>query len=62
MPIATQVQPKPNQLLAALPPEDLARLAEHLEPVQLRLGEMLNGPGQPQPWVYFPDGAIVSLL
>ena len=62
MPIATQVLVKPNQLLAALPPEGLARMAEHLEPIQLRLGEMLYEPGKPQPWVYFPDGAIVSLL
>ena len=59
---APQVYPKPNQLLAALPPGDFARLAGHLEPIQLVLGEMLYEPGQPQPWVYFPDGAIVSLL
>ncbi|MEO8746334.1 MAG: Crp/Fnr family transcriptional regulator [Rhodanobacter sp.] len=62
MPVATTIQHKPNQLLAALPPEDLARLAGHLEPIQLVLGEMLYAPGQPQPWVYFPDGAIISLL
>lgn len=62
VPTATRVLPKPNQLLAALPPEGLAQLAKHLEPIQLRLGEILCAPGQQQPWVYFPDGAIVSLL
>ena len=61
-PIATQIQPKPNQLLAALPAQDRARLSEYLEPIELGLGEMLYEPGQPQPWVYFPDGSIVSLL
>lgn len=59
---ATQVEPKPNLLLAALPPEDRAWFAEHLESVQLEVGEMLYEPGQPQPWVYFPDGAIISML
>ena len=49
MPSAIQVQSKPNQLLAAWPPEGLARLAEHLEPIQLRLGEMLYAAGKPQP-------------
>ena len=62
MPVATHLRSKPNQLLAALPPEERARLAEHLEPIQLRLGEVLYEPGKPQPWVYFPDGAIISRL
>ena len=62
MSVATKVQSKPNQLLAALPPEDYARLAEYLEPVQLCLGEMLYEPGKPQAWIYFPDGSIISLL
>ncbi len=58
----TQILHKPNQLLAALPPKGFAHLAEHLEPVQLSLGELLYEPDSAQPWVYFPDGSIISLL
>ncbi len=60
--IATPGLRKPNQLLAALAAEDFAQLAQGLEPIQLALGQILYEPGQPQPWIYFPDGAIVSLL
>ncbi|MEO7050236.1 MAG: hypothetical protein ABI128_01095 [Rhodanobacter sp.] len=33
-----------------------------MQPIQLSFDEMLYEPGQPQPWVHFPDGAIISLL
>src|SRR5512137_2161402 len=50
-----------NQLLANLPAADLARLAAHLEPVNLPLGEMLYEPGERLQHGYFPTTAIVSL-
>ncbi|MEO9088949.1 MAG: Crp/Fnr family transcriptional regulator [Rhodanobacter sp.] len=62
MSIAEEVQHRPNQLLASLLPKDRMRLSQHLEPVQLSVGESLYGPDRPQRWVFFPDGAIVSLL
>lgn len=57
------LQPNPiqNQLLAALPPEDLDRILASLEPVQLPLGEMLYEPGQQMRHAYFPLTAIISL-
>jgi len=54
--------PNQNRLLAALPTADFERLAAHLEPVPLRLGDTLYEPGGQLQHVYFPTTAIVSLL
>jgi len=54
--------PNQNHLLAALPAEEFARLAPHLELVSLRLGESLYEPGYQLRHAYFPTTAIVSLL
>ncbi len=51
-----------NQLLAALPSEDLNRLALHLELVPMLLGDTLYSPGSQLHYVYFPSTAIISLL
>ncbi len=50
-----------NQMLAALPPDAMARLADHFELVTLRLGDMLYQPGSQLWHAYFPTTAIVSL-
>ena len=55
-------QPKDNQLLAALPPDEWARWLPMLEWVQLPLGEVLYESGVTLSHVYFPTTAIVSLL
>ena len=54
--------PLGNQLLAALPPEDYARLHAHLRLVQLTLGETVHGSAQQQRCVHFPTTAVISLL
>ena len=54
--------PKQNQLLAALPDDDLARWQSHLEPVDLPRGLVLCESGLPAAYAYFPTTAIVSLL
>jgi CRP-like cAMP-binding protein len=51
-----------NQLLAALPPDELQRWLPRLEPVDLPLGQVLYEPGVTLRHVYFPTDAIVSLL
>lgn len=51
-----------NELLAALPPADLERWSPLLEPVTLKLGQVLSESGTPIGHVYFPTTAIVSLL
>ena len=56
------VNPKENQLLAALPPVVLKRWQKSLEDVELPLGEVLYEPGTVLSHVYFPTTAIVSLL
>ncbi len=54
--------PTRNRLLAALPPDEHARLAPHLEPVTLTLREVLFDIDQPIAHVYFPEAAVVSVL
>jgi CRP-like cAMP-binding protein len=60
----TDVSPTPrqNHLLAALPQEQWERWREHLEYVELRLGEVLYEPGSTLTHAYFLITAIVSLL
>jgi CRP-like cAMP-binding protein len=54
--------PLSNQLLAALPGEELSRWLNLLEPVELQLGQVLYESGGALAYVYFPTTAIVSLL
>jgi CRP-like cAMP-binding protein len=61
-PMTSPHSPLQNQLLAALPAADFARLAPHLEPIPMLLGETLYEPGGQLQHVYFPTTAIVSLL
>lgn len=51
-----------NHLLAVLPVAEYTRLAAHLKPVRMRLGETLYEAGGPLHHVYFPTTAIVSLI
>ena len=53
--------PLQNHLLAALPAADLAWVAARLQPVSLRLGEILYEPGVPLQSACFPTSATVSL-
>jgi CRP-like cAMP-binding protein len=54
--------PRENNLLAALPEEDYARLLPQLELVPLPLGKVLYESNSELRHVYFPTTAIVSLL
>lgn len=58
----TRKSPRENHLLNALPAADYERIAAHLEPVHLKLGDVLYEPDVPLRYVYFPTTAIVSLL
>ncbi len=53
--------PNQNHLLAALPAAEFERLAPHLEPVEMLLGDVLYESGGLLQHVYFPTTAIVSL-
>ncbi len=59
--MSSLADPKQNHLLAALPAADFGRLSPHLEPVQMRLGDMLYEPGTQMRHAYFPATGIVSL-
>jgi len=53
--------PNQNHLLSALLEAEYARLAPHLEPIMMRLGDVLYESGGQLSHVYFPTTAIVSL-
>lgn len=57
----TLPNPSQNHLIAALPAQEFERIAAHLEPVALPLGQILYGPGDQLQHAYFPTTAIVSL-
>jgi CRP-like cAMP-binding protein len=54
--------PLDNHLLRAMPADVQARLFEHLESVDLELGQVVYESGEVPRYVYFPTDAIVSLL
>lgn len=53
---------KQNQILAALPKADFARLQPALELIELPLGRILYEPGVPMTHAYFPVAGIISLV
>ncbi len=53
---------RPNELLAALANDERARIVPDMACFMLKSGEVLYEEGRAQPWVYFPCGAVVSLL
>lgn len=54
--------PKQNRILAALPPEDYARLLPFLELTPMPLGQIIYEPGSPISHAYFPATSIVAPL
>jgi len=61
-PVVSYSGTQQNELLAALPRQDLENLFEHLELVPLPFGKELFEYGSKLEYVYFPTTAIVSLL
>jgi CRP-like cAMP-binding protein len=60
-PMPSPQSPNQNHLLAALPTAEFERLAPHLEPVEMALGDVLYESGGRLQYVYFPTTAILSL-
>jgi CRP-like cAMP-binding protein len=54
--------PRQNLLLAALPEREYLTLLEHLEPVELVLGQTLHESGAELHEILFPTSALASLL
>ena len=54
--------PRRNSLLAALPDAEFDRLRPALEPVDLRMSQVLSESGCTPAYVYFPITAVVSLM
>lgn len=62
MPQESTQSPKQNRILAALTPNDYARLQDDLECVSMKLGQVLYEPGDNVAYAYFPTTCIVSLM
>ena len=63
MALSDQTAPTPrNRLLAALSPDDFARLRPRLEAIELPFRKVLHEPGKPIEAVYFPETGYVSML
>ena len=60
--IPSSHESKLNQLLAALPNDELKRWLPELKLIELPLGRVLYESGGIEEYVYFPTSAIVSLL
>ena len=60
--MSTSLDPRHNQLLAALPDAEWQRWLPQLEPVDMPLGKVVYESGAKLTHVYFPTTAIVSLL
>ena len=61
LPVTSRPPPR-NTLLAALPPDDFARLAPALDVIPLPLKMFLYKPGEPITSVYFPGGGFGSIV
>jgi CRP-like cAMP-binding protein len=62
MPKNSRPPPIQNQLLAALPGKEHARMLPHLESVSLPFMDVLYESGEPIKHVYFPNDGLISLL
>lgn len=51
-----------NRVLASVPAGEYKRLQKHLEPIELKFGQVLYEPGEPIWHVYFPLDCLISLL
>jgi CRP-like cAMP-binding protein len=60
--MASQINPRQNHILAALPEADYARLLPELELIAMPLGWAAYESGSHMAYVYFPTTCIVSLL
>ncbi|MBE9117020.1 Crp/Fnr family transcriptional regulator [Lusitaniella coriacea LEGE 07157] len=59
----TEHHPRPdNQILSALPQSEFQRLAPYLKTIAVASGDILYEPYEPIREVYFPDGAMISLV
>jgi CRP-like cAMP-binding protein len=51
-----------NRILSSMPPAERDRLLERMEHVSLPLGQTVVAPEESIPHVYFPTGALISLV
>jgi CRP-like cAMP-binding protein len=62
MPNSANPQQEQNRILRDLPEKEYRSIAAHLEPVDLPHGKIIYDVDQPIDYVYFPYGAMISLV
>lgn len=62
LPASVMMPPVRNRMLAALPADEMQRLARNLDTVQLEAGIILCEPGQAIRHIYFPNDCLISVL
>ena len=50
-----------NRILALLPPPEAEVIVPHLELTEVQLGDIIDQPGKPIQYLYFPMGAAISI-
>ncbi|NML24141.1 Crp/Fnr family transcriptional regulator [Zoogloea dura] len=60
--MSATLAPSANRLLAALPPQENARLLAHCDTVDLQFAEVLAEPGEPIRHVWFPTGSAIAQI
>jgi CRP-like cAMP-binding protein len=60
--VSSSDNPNSNRLLAALPPDDYARVRRTLDIIQVKLKQILHKPHEPVTHVYFPGNGFCSVL
>src|SRR5579864_5728030 len=62
MPPPSKLDPHKNWFLKGLPGEELRRLRPHLHLISGKLGDVLFRTGDSLEYLYFPQGAIISIV
>jgi CRP-like cAMP-binding protein len=62
MPAITPIDPRRNQILAALKPDEFSRLLPAIEAVELQVGQVLHEAASGIKSVYFPTDCILSMI
>ncbi len=50
-----------NRILALLPPHEAERIFPYMEPIEIQLGDVIDQPGKPIQYLYFPLRAAISI-
>jgi CRP-like cAMP-binding protein len=62
MPNSNKPRAITNRILSAIPPAEYEQLLPDLQLIPLKIRASLHEPGDPMPYVYFPNTGVISML